>query len=503
MQTVSTINLALDIQELFVAIQLSNIFLDSKTFNDCIPKMDTEVILTHYNSQKDLLNFDLSAFVTTHFQLPISTTSDYQSDTSKPITEHLHSLWNVLTKEPSQTHSSCIPLPYPYIVPGGRFQEIYYWDSYFTMLGLQVSRRIDLIESMVNNFSHLITTIGHVPNGNRSYYISRSQPPFFALMLDILTEEKGKSFVYHNYQNILKKEYDFWMNNTKQLSSQGVNNSKRVVKLEDGTILNRYWDDCDSPRPEAYKEDIEVAHQVPERQASDVYRDIRAAAESGWDFSGRWFADGNRLSSIQTTSLLPVDLNCLLLYMEETLLEMAQFSNDLTAINHYTTTIKQRKKGVQDYCWSEEKGFYFDYNFQTQKRSKIASLAAVFPLFFNISSPNQAERVALKLEKEFLKAGGLVTTLNETGQQWDSPNGWAPLQWMAYKGLLNYGFETLANEIKNRWISLNCHVYQETGKMTEKYNVIDCNKSGGGGEYPNQDGFGWSNGVLLNFLSNH
>jgi alpha,alpha-trehalase len=368
------------------------------------------------------------------------------------------------------------------------------------MLGLQVSKRSDLIESMINNFSHLINTIGHIPNGNRSYYESRSQPPFFALMLDILAEEKGKAIVYSHYQDILKKEYNFWMNNSKQLSNQEVNTSKRVVQLEDGTILNRYWDDCDSPRPEAYKEDIEVAHQAPEREASDVYRDIRAAAESGWDFSGRWFADGNRLSSIQTTSLLPVDLNCLLLYMEEKLLDMAQFSNDLTAINHYTQATERRKKAIQLYCWDEEQGFFFDYHFQTQARSKIASLAGVFPLFFEVATPEQASKIAKTLESHFLKIGGLVTTLNETGQQWDSPNGWAPLQWIAYKGLLNYGFESLANEIKKRWVALNRNVYQETGKMTEKYNVLDANKSGGGGEYPNQDGFGWSNGVLLKFL---
>lgn len=500
MQTVSSINLALEVQELFVAIQLSNIFADSKTFNDCIPKIDTSLILRHYHAEKELEGFDLSTFVHTYFQLPVSTTSDYQSDTNKDIEEHLHSLWDVLTKEPNQTHSSCIPLPYPYIVPGGRFQEIYYWDSYFTMLGLQVSKRSDLVESMVNNFAHLIDNIGHIPNGNRSYYESRSQPPFFALMLDILAEDKSTAFVYSNYQDILKKEYNFWMNNLKQLSNTEVNASRRVVKLQDGTILNRYWDDCDSPRPEAYKEDIEVAHQAPEREASNVYRDIRAAAESGWDFSGRWFADGNRLSSIQTTALLPVDLNCLLLYMEAKLLNMAQFSNDLTAINHYTLAIAQRKKGIQLYCWDEENGFYFDYNFQTQEKSTIASLAGVFPLFFELATPAQASKVAQNLEDNFLKAGGLVTTLNETGQQWDSPNGWAPLQWMAYKGLLNYGFESLANEVKKRWIALNRNVYQETGKMTEKYNVLDSTKSGGGGEYPNQDGFGWSNGVLLKFL---
>ncbi|MFY7889844.1 MAG: alpha,alpha-trehalase TreF [Spirosomataceae bacterium] len=495
-----SMNLALELQELFSVIQLSGYFSDSKTFNDCIPKSNPDTILTAYRSEKDKDNFELPSFIEQHFQLPNHDTTEYHSDTSKSIEQHLHELWDVLTRHSNAQRDSCILLPFPYIVPGGRFQEIYYWDSYFTMLGLQVSRRIDLIENMVANFAYLIETIGHIPNGNRSYYISRSQPPFFALMLQLLAEEKGKQFVYTMYGKTLQKEYDFWMKKYKQFTDNEVITYRRIVALDEKHNLNRYWDDDDCPRPEAFKEDLEVAHHAPDRNPSQVYRDIRAAAESGWDFSGRWLADGINLSSIQTTSLIPVDLNCLLLNMEEMLYQLAQFDNDLTAISHYSTLIKQRKEAINTYCWDESTGFYFDYQFEKKRTTGIFTLAAVFPLFFKVASERQAELVATTLEKNFLKSGGLVTTLSETSQQWDAPNGWAPLQWMAYKGLQNYGFDQLANEIKTRWVSLNKQVYTETGKMTEKYNVIDSDKAGGGGEYPNQDGFGWTNGVLLKFL---
>jgi alpha,alpha-trehalase len=135
------------------------------------------------------------------------------------------------------------------------------------------------------------------------------------------------------------------------------------------------------------------------------------------------------------------------------------------------------------------------------KQVEHFNLATVFPLFFNVASKGQAEKIALLIRKKFLFNGGLITTIYKTGQQWDAPNGWAPLQWMAYKGLKNYGFTALALEIKNNWLH-NCEkVFAETGKMMEKYNVMDTAITAGGGEYPNQDGFGWTNGVYLKMKS--
>ncbi len=481
---------------LFEDVQQSGIFADSKTFNDCIPLAAASEILDVYQATKNQPTFDLATFVTTYFQIPTTHINAYHSDTTKPIEQHIDGLWDVLTREAEPSVGSLIGLPQPYIVPGGRFQEIYYWDSYFTMLGLQVSQRQDLIKAMVNNFAHLIDTLGHIPNGNRSYYVSRSQPPFFALMVALL----GASTL-DTYLPFIEKEYNFWMDGETHLSS-AVDSVARVVRLADGTVLNRYWDALDTPRPEAFKEDVEVAQHATQQPTTETYRHLRAAAESGWDFSSRWLADGQHLSSIVTTQILPIDLNCLLYYIEKILAKTYQNAASSKASFYYKKA-EQRQKAIQATFWDAATGFFFDYNFHQQQHTACYSLAACFPLFVGIATPTQAEKVAKLLETKFLQAGGLLTTLHHTGQQWDAPNGWAPLHWIAYQGLCRYGHTALAKKIKTAWLETCQKVYQNTGKMTEKYNVANPDLLGGGGEYPNQDGFGWSNGVFLALIQSN
>ena len=489
---------AKDLGELFEQVQMQRVFPDSKTFTDCIPLNKPEYILEEYQQQRHQPSFNLEAFVLQHFELPPQPATGFTTDASHSVTQHIERLWPVLTREPGADGGSLIPLPHAYIVPGGRFREIYYWDSFFTMLGLQVSGKTALIQSMVDNFTHLTNTVGHIPNGNRTYYLSRSQPPFYALMLRVLAQQKGRE-VLLQYAPALKKEYAFWMDG-KEILSAANPAYRRVVQMPDGSILNRYWDDNPSPRPESYVEDVELAHQsgrVPE----EIYRDIRAAAESGWDFSSRWFADGKDISTIQTTSIIPVDLNALLYHMELTLQEMAVLANNREEARKYEKLAKARRDALQKYNWSEKDDFFYDYNFKTGTTTDIPTLAAVYPLYFNMVKRKQAAAVAQKIQRSFLKPGGLVTTLNQTGQQWDAPNGWAPLQWMTITALQNYGFDMLAENIAGNWVKLNNKVYLATGKLMEKYNVEQIGLEAGGGEYPNQDGFGWTNGVLLMLLS--
>ncbi len=478
---------------LYEDVQASGIFPDSKYFVDSIPKESTDSILIRYRDQKNSPSFNLLAFVQQHFLLPEATQEEYFSE-KKPIVVHLHELWNVLQRNPEKKGGTLINLPHPYIVPGGRFREIYYWDSYFTMLGLQVSGRFDLIENMVKNFACLIHDIGHIPNGNRTYYISRSQPPFFSMMVGMLNAVKGNT-VLDEYLPALEKEYAFWMDGTDKLSS-AIPTFRRVVLMPDGSVLNRYWDDDPSPRPEAYIEDIHVA-KASNRDPRDVYRHIRAAAESGWDFSSRWFADEKYMHSIQTTDLIPVDLNCLLLHLEKILLHCYLYKKNNDAIKLFTEKIVSRSKSIQQYCWSVKEGFYFDYHIKHQTTTNRITMAGCFPLFLGIADDEQANAAAVIIKEQLLSAGGVLTTTLQTGQQWDAPNGWAPLQWVAYKGLSNYQHHQLADEIKKRWMNLNETTYTETGKMMEKYNVKDIHTKAGGGEYPNQDGFGWTNGVYL------
>jgi len=482
---------------LYEAVQTKSIFADSKYFVDCIPKYEATAIAAKYEQVKNDPDFELDKFVQANFDLPDETISDYSS-AKKTILRHLNDLWDELKRTPAQGGGTLIPLPHQYIVPGGRFREIYYWDSYFTMLGLQVSKRTDIIENMVDNFAYLINSFGFIPNGNRTYYLGRSQPPFFALMIHVLSEEKGNA-ILTKYKPALEKEYQFWMQGEFELNDpqQATNH---VVMLQNQMVLNRYWDSKDEPRPEAYAEDKHIAEEA-DGSPSETFRHIRAAAESGWDFSSRWFNDKLKMATIQTTNLIPVDLNCLLLYMEETLLQLYLQENDAGNSQLFAKKIEHRKQAIQTYCWNENRGCYFDYNFVTQLQEEHFNLATVFPLFFNIATADQAQKIATLIKDKFLYPGGLITTLYKTGQQWDAPNGWAPLQWIAYKGLKNYGFTELADTIKNNWLG-NCEkVFAETGKMMEKYNVMDTTITAGGGEYPNQDGFGWTNGVYLKMKS--
>lgn len=482
-----------ELGQLFEDVQLHNILGDGKTFPDCTPKRSTEEIFRDYEKEKVSSEFDLKKFVEENFSLPKAYSSDYQSDSTKSAKQHIEALWNVLTRNPDQGSGSLIALPHPYIVPGGRFREIYYWDSYFTMLGLQVSGRIDMIESMINNFSYLIDTAGYIPNGNRTYFLGRSQPPFFSLMVKLLSESKKNALT--DYLPQLEKEYQFWMRGADALGDQ-LTAQHRVVKLPDGSILNRYWDENDTPRPEAYKEDVELAHQSSQNER-DLYRHLRAAAESGWDFSSRWFKDEKSFSTIHTTEIIPVDLNCLLLHLEQVLAEAFQLKGNTSKSNKYFQLCEERINAIQKYCWNEAKGFFFDYDFVAKKQKEHYTLAAAFPLFFKVASEQQALNIENILCGQFLKTGGLTTTLVHSGQQWDAPNGWAPLQWITYRGLLNYGLVDAANQIKTRWTNSNLKVYDKSGKMTEKYDVWNKDGEASGGEYPNQDGFGWTNGVFL------
>lgn len=200
--------------------------------------------------------------------------------------------------------------------------------------------------------------------------------------------------------------------------------------------------------------------------------------------------------TVQTTSIIPVDLNALLFQLESTIARAHREAGSAEEAEAFDAKAQARAAALQLYCWDEEGGFFRDYQFVEQRFTPVRSLAGVFPLFVGIADNEQGELVARTLREEFLFPGGLVSTPNETGQQWDAPNGWAPLQYMAIQGLRRTGQSELATEIRDRWFALNRRVYEDTGKLVEKYNVVDITLESGGGEYPVQDGFGWTNGVL-------
>lgn len=479
---------------LFTQVQMQKIYPDSKTFADAFSKTEPEKIVKAYNLKKDSLGFSLQYFVSRYFILPIDAGVTYKMNKHEDLAGHIRNLWEVLKRSPDKDtlRSSLLPLPYSYIVPGGRFREIYYWDSYFTMLGLKENGETGLIKDMVDNFAYLIRTYGHIPNGNRSYYLSRSQPPFFSLMVDLLASIEGDS-IFLTYADALQEEYDYWMDRT------GV--TAHVVKMKNGEILNRYWDQLDIPRQESFREDSLLMKSSGYRPG--FYRDIRSGAESGWDFSSRWLSDGHHLATIRTTDLIPVDLNCLLYHLERTLAHCYSLSGEKEKKEKMEHAAARRLYAINHYLYDAVEEWYGDYVISTGKLSQEWTLAGMMPFFLEVAPAQIAKEAFSFLKKNFLKPGGVVTSLRCTGQQWDAPNGWAPLQWITIEGLSNYGYTVLAGEIAGRWLRLNEKVYKVTGKLMEKYNVEDMNLPAGGGEYATQDGFGWTNGVYLALLKKY
>ncbi|WKB53364.1 alpha,alpha-trehalase TreF [Eleftheria terrae] len=498
--------------ELFTAVQAQRVFADSKTFVDASPRGEPQAILAAYREQAGRPGFDLASFVRGHFEPPGLPASGYVCSPGEPIEAHIDALWPVLTRKPLQhpARSSLLRLPHPYVVPGGRFAELYYWDSYFTMLGLAPSGRRDLLQAMTDNFAYLIDTYGHVPNGTRTYYLSRSQPPVFALMVEMCEGCGGPQGL--GYLPQLMQEYAWWMDGADALAPGQAH--RRVVKLPDGALLNRYWDDRDTPREEAYVEDVATAAAAAGRPANEVYRDLRAAAESGWDFSSRWLRgaeDGppgsEPLSDIATTAILPVDLNALLHKLETKLAELCQARARTAEAAHYRARAEARREAMQRCMWDPAAGAFFDHDWRAGSRRRRLTAATVVPLFVGMASTQQAAAVATTVQRRLLAPGGLSTTEVWSPQQWDRPNGWAPLQWMAVCGLARYGHEALADQIAGRWLATVQEVYRRDGKLVEKYALRQAPQDqacgGGGGEYPLQDGFGWTNGVTRRLLASH
>ena len=499
--------------ELYRDVELAQVFPDSKTFADMLPNEPPAQIVAAYESfRKETTGTTdpaarkaaLAQFVNRHFSPPPHAQSDYVSDPKQNVVAHIDTLWNVLLRQPdahTNPYSSLLPLPRPYVVPGGRFDEIYYWDTWFIMLGLEASGRPGLARDALANFATLIDRYGHIPNGNRSYYLSRSQPPFFAQMVSLVAQHDGDA-VYLRYLPQLEKEYAYWMEGSDGLAPGHA--ARHVVRLSDGTLMNRYWDERDTPRDESYREDVLTSQAMPQREPADLWRNLRAGAETGWDYSSRWFADNRTLATIDVTSLVPVDLNCLLAELERTLAKAYGLNGDARAAAQMNERAQRRVAAIDRVLWDPQLHAFGDYDFVHRTLTHRLTAATMYPLFLGVATRAEATQVAATVRNGLLRPGGLATTQVSSGQQWDEPNGWAPLQYIAIVGLRRYGESSLARTIAMRWIDTNLVYYQRTHKLVEKYDVSSAAakaSSAGGGEYPLQDGFGWTNGVLRALLA--
>ncbi len=482
---------------LYRAVEMPPVFIDSKTFPDMVPVGSPKAAMAAFAAASVKPEFNVNLFATSAFDGPRPggpVVEPAAKGTALP--HYVSGLWSVLTQTATQVpaYSTLLPLPFPYVVPGGRFREVYYWDSYFVMLGLEGDGRTALADDMLKDFAFEIDRYGHVPNANRSYCLGRSQPPMFALMVDLVARREGPA-VYRRYLPELVREWQYWMRGADGLAPGRA--TLHAVRLADGTVLNRYWDERAAPRDEAFREDVATAGKTT-RPAEEVWRNLRATAESGWDFSSRWLADGETLPTDRVIDLLPPDLNSLLVHLEETIGHGYLLEGDLMDASLFYGRAVTRAAAIDRLMFDPKMGAYGDYLWREGKTTGMLTAATMFPLFLQLASPAEAATVAATVQRSLLETGGLGTTTVQNGQQWDRPNGWAPMQWVAVMGLRRYGMNPLAETIATRWVEKTIAGYAQSGSLVEKYDVAAAGGDAGfGGEYATQIGFGWTNGVLV------
>ncbi|CAN4127160.1 unnamed protein product [Withania somnifera] len=366
-------------------------------------------------------------------------------------------------------------------------------------------------KGIVINLISLIDRFGYVLNGARAYYSNRSQPPVLAgMIVDIYNITGDLDFVRGSLPALLK-EYHFWNSGIHKVTIQDAQGSNHS--------LSRYYAMWNKPRPESSTIDSETASKLPNIcEKRELYRELASAAESGWDFSSRWMRDESDLTTTSITSILPVDLNAFLLKMELDIAFLANLIGETSTVTRFTEASQNRQKAMNSIFWNTEMGQWLDYwlgnsntaenkyKWEDLHQNKKSFASNFVPLWIeNLRSDNVTpQKVVQSLQcSGLLQPAGIAMSLSNTGQQWDFPNGWPPLQHIIIEGLSRSGLEearALAKDIAVRWLRTNYVTYKKTGAMHEKYDVTKCGAYGGGGEYKPQTGFGWSNGVVLALL---
>ena len=538
--------------ELLRAVELGAVFSDSKTFVDMPMKYPPAQIMAAYAALPNGSN--LTQFVLDHFYPAGSEVVPYNppdyvlsppflanilDDKLQTFGRNVNSKWQHLLRTfnftglCSECYSS-LPLPHPFVVPGGRFREFYYWDSFWILQGLLVSGMNRTSMHVVQNLLHLVDTYGFMPNGARCYYLDRSQPPVLTQMVSLLynhsnlvsstsipsqTTPNTSTTVYLNdtflddVLPVLMKEYHFWMDTPHKVP---------------GVALNRYYVHTDMPRPESYREDYITSQQIPQRDPTDLYSNIAAGAETGWDFSTRWF-EGNRqnMTGIRTKNVIPVDLNAILLRNEQLLADLYATNGNAHALV-LRAEAHAREAAMWSMMWNSTTCSFHDLiveswnadgsikSYRQQTKWYISTFTALWVPSLNsrvsalgnctvqsLSNPASGQMPT------HIDIGGVPTSLEQSGQQWDFPNSWAPTQWFTIRSLQQFARSGDTNAraahraLVQRWVTSGYCGYQQKQMMFEKYSAVAIGDAGHGGEYIVQDGFGWTNGVMLELLRDH
>uniref|UniRef100_A0AAF5RXL3 Trehalase n=1 Tax=Wuchereria bancrofti TaxID=6293 RepID=A0AAF5RXL3_WUCBA len=513
---------------ILTAMNLHQVEMDSKTFVDRPLKADPDVVLQEFEkefgktkvaniSAQKLINFrdrffgepgtELKDCVIPEWKELPPKIARIKDENLKRFALFLNQRWKDLCRQMTRIENpkqnSLIEVPHPFIVPGGRFREFYYWDAYWIVKGLSTYKKYQFIKLLCIFRIVFPFRFGFVPNGGRIYYLRRSQPPFLAPMMYEYYEATGDiEFIKENF-NHLVKEYEFW-----------VQNRSISVKDEKGYKHNvyQYRTISNVPRPESFRADIQVAAEVGKNNRQKFFQDIASAAESGWDFSSRWFSDRNTMKTIETTDILPVDLNSLLCWNVNILKYFANIIGNTQKAEEFEKKGQEAWKALNAIFYNKLKKAWFDYNLRIKSHNTLFYPTVAMPLFtgcYTMLDYGKSAKVIDFMNKSnvFNYPSGIPASLKNTGQQWDLPNGWPPLQHIIIEGMRksdNPEAQEMAFKLARKWILANYKIYNTTKKMWEKIDVTGTiPKPGAGGEYDVQDGFGWTNGVVLDLLATY
>lgn len=513
-------------------VQLAKIYEDSKTFVDLEMNYSENKTLTDFEKLLNETNQNpskqqIKQFVDVYFssvgELEDWIPTDYNDDPQfvntikdeqlKQFGKDINSIWPIISRKvkpevfekPDQF--SLIPLDHGFVIPGGRFKEIYYWDTYWIIEGLLISGMQTTAKGMIENLIQLLNLFGHIPNGSRWYYQQRSQPPMLADMMALYYKYTNDiDFIRDNVQ-YLEKEVEYW------LDKQAVS----VQKDNQVYTLLRYYAPSAGPRPESYREDYLQAQALNESERADFYTNIKSAAESGWDFSSRWFIseDGSNngsLANIQTKYLIPVDLNAIFAGVLQTIADFHSLLQNSRKATRYAGLAREWRNAIEAILWNEQTGVWYDYDMKDKIHRKYFYTSNVAPLWQRAVSDEHIKthgpRVMsyLKDSKGLMFPGGVPTSLIQSGEQWDFPNVWPPevsIVVNALEAIQTEESKKLALEVAQTFVR-SCHKgFTQYKQMFEKYDAAKPGEFGGGGEYTVQLGFGWSNGAVLEFLSKY
>ena len=400
-------------------------------------------------------------------------------------------------------------LPHDYVVPGGRFNEMYGWDSYFILLGLLRDGELLMAKSMVDQFIYQVQHYGTVLNANRTYMLNRSQPPVLSLMAKAVFEYTGDRDWLQSLLPVMERYYYYWMvpphfNPVTGLShyhALGHGPAPEVVSSERDDAGRTHYDRV----REYFREheindyDVSLFYDAETDQLTDLYyQGDRSMRESGFDITNRFGP-----FSADIIHYAPVCLNVLLYQMEQDLAQFYQILDRSWDSKIWQARAQHRHQLINRYLWDDEAGLYFDYNPHTEHRRSYEFATTFMPLWAGLASPYQAGRVVENLWK-FEAPGGLLTSTHVSGNQWDAPFGWAPLQWFAVNGLVKAGYEADAYRIAFKFVTMVVQEFEKNGTLVEKYDVerrsANVSDDIQFGYSSNEIGFGWTNGVVSEFL---